>query len=341
MGFINILNELLSLLENGVKFIKISKKFYYEYNIKKLDIQHILEGVDEDSIDIYETFIVEGVISGLAPINEPKTYIDKTYKITDIFDINNEKIYELKVSSYPLPVSKFRCENENSIAFLYKGDVEKAFVFDYDEKEKKQILSENNKFIPILINNDLLIKNLNSRVELKVKIKRLNNLDSARLFKYKNEEYNELVNLFYDPYNIKINSIILEVVEIKSEIDKNIDLGKYSFGVEYTVNFNDIDNIQKEIGNACKDIKVEELNFNAFGVEKNKGIVPCKKDVYVNIVENSIGFYVEIDKNDRNIYRNKIRELEKVSKIVLKKLKRLGDIKISFISDEDKKSIFE
>lgn len=342
MEFVNILNNLLSLFERGEKVMEIGKNIYNEYNMKRLDIQHILESVDENKIDIDEIFIVEGIISGLAPINEPKTYIDKNYKITDIIDKNKEKIYELTVNSYALPVSKFKSENEKSIAFLYKEDLKEAFVFDYDKKEDKQILSEHNKFMPILINNDLLVKNLNSKVELKVKIKRINNLEAARIFNYKNEKYNELVNLFYDPYNMKVNSIILEVVEIKSEITKNIDLGRYSFGVEYTVDFRDsITDINMEMGNACKDIKVEELKFNVFGVENGKGIVPCKRDVYVNIFENSIGFYIEIDKNDRNIYRSKIRELEKASKIVLKKLKLLGDVKISFISDEDKKSIFE
>lgn len=331
----NVINELLSLIPKGEEFMEKGKKIYKEINIKKLDISNILQKLDDQEIDIEESFFIEGIISAMAPINEPKTYIESVYKFREG---TNKKTF-FSVEPYPLPISKYINDKDKLIAFLYNVDAESAFVFNFEKD--KQTIRDNNKFIPIVIDRNLLNKAINSKVEMKVRIKIVNINEANKIYKYKNEEFKKIVDLFYDPYNINVNSIILEVEEVINIIEKKIDLGRHSFGVEYKIIKEDYKDIESELIEACRDVSLKNLKIKALGIAgRNISIIPCRKDVYINISDNYIGFYIQIDANNRNSYRNKIKELQEVSKNVVDKLRLKGNVEISFISEEEKKVLF-
>lgn len=335
----NIVKLLLSFSEKGEKLMSFSKKIYKIYDevtMDIIDIGKILEMVDEQKIEIGKTFIVEGIISNMAPINEPETYMDRSCRFTN--GENGKTI--MKVEAYPLPVSKAIGDDEKSIAFLYGRNTERAFEFNCDYSNNEIIIKEENKFIPVMINSELLENIKNKKVKMKVKIKKINSDEASKMYSYKNDIFKELIGFCYDPYNIDVNAILLEVEEIINIKENKVDLGKHAFGIEYKISKTECENIERELGKACECVRFKPLNLKGLGIGKIN-IIPCEKDIYINIKDNYIGFYIKIDANNRILYREKLSELGYVVKKVLTQLKKIGQVEISFISDENKRLEFE
>lgn len=339
---INIIKELLSLVPSlvpkGENVMEFSKKAYNVLKMKELeDIATILERVDEQEIEYGELFIVKGIVSSMAPINEPKTYIDRICEFN-----KSEDTTVVAIRPYTLPISKSIEREGKVIAFMYGLEAEAVFEFDCDYTPPgRLIINNNNKFIPILLDNDLLNKIVNKKVEMKVKVKPISSKKAIEMYSYNNENFNELVEYFYDPYNVNISSFILEVEEVINLIEKKVDLGKYSFGIEYKIKKDDYSNIRNELIEACKKVTLKNISIKALCISDEVAIIPCERNVFININGNYKGFYIQIEANNRSIYRYKIRELQEVVKKVRNELKNLGEIEVSFISEEEKLVIFE
>ncbi|MCR1952679.1 hypothetical protein NSA50_16765 [Clostridium sp. DSM 100503] len=314
----------------------IGNEVIKEMNIKNIELSDILKLADEQAEEVYKTFKVKGVISNIAPINEPITYIDRVYQFRN--DENNETI--ISVIPYPLPISKCASKEEKTLAFLYGTDEDSAFEFDCDYEENKLLVNKRNKFVPILIENNLLSSVINKKVKIEVNMIILNSSKINNIYNYRNSEFSELVDLFHDIYNMNVNSIILELEKIIDVEDKKINLGKYSFGVEYKLTNYNCENIETELVKSCEGVRFKNFKIKLFRFPEI-GLIPCEKDVFIHIKDNYIGFYIKIDGSSRNLYRSKIKELEGVIQRVLSELKKIGQVEISFISDEEKKNLFE
>lgn len=336
---------LFSLFDNGGKMEKV-KLLYDEVSIKKLKLNEILELADRRKIDIEKSFKVRGYISRLAPIIEPNTYVNQINKV----DINSEKIdlekgektWTLSVKPYSLPVTNGYSENGKVIAFLYLDEADERFKFAIKDDNINLEIKESNKFIPIRLDEGLIYKYSNKVVELIVKVVVFNPEKVTEIYSYKTNEYKNICSWFYDIYNENIISIALDVEEVIKVIEEKKDDNKISFAVEYKLVSNKLS--ASEINDRKnKTIKKFSINssftkrINECGIQS----VLSYDDIFINTIDEYIGFYTIIDMNNRMDYRNKLRKLEST---VLKIKKALGkDIRtdISFISDYNKIDLFK
>ena len=334
MNYKKLIKSIFSQFDKGEKVIDMVGTLK-ECNIKSIDIRYLLEELDMKQININENIKVKGFLTKYAPLYEPTTYIDRCYKMSK----ESENYFSVIPCSPPVILNK-SLDEENTIAYLYIENVSRPFEFDSDDMETL-IVEERNKYIPIFIKISDLDIYSEKNVILECSIVKLYHNELEEYCKFRNKEYEEIISLFYDEYNEHIDFIALKCEDIlKEDIHKNIDL-KATFLIELELYSEKISDefIDKEIIKSIEKINPNNSKIKAFYHEDSlvKSYL-AKKDVSINVNGKYVGFYVITSLNNRNEYRNSMRELKNIISSFSKNINNNIDINISFISDYRKEN---
>ncbi|MGU8452284.1 hypothetical protein [Clostridium perfringens] len=349
MNFYKMIVEVLSLFEKGEKIMKFGS-IYRKNTMKDIDLKDILKEVDSQNLYLGESFKIKGFLSKYATVEEPKTYFMQSYKLGKIYleEKGGEfcRSAELKIKPCSMPVVKFKPienkEQENKIiAFIYSPHAKERFLLEINEGKTLKV-KEENKFIPIILNEDLIYNLSNKEVEMIVKAKAINFKIAEEVYSYKTESFNEIKDYFYNIYNENIVSIILECVELLDEHKVDVKDEVYCFGIEYKVTskFIKYDELCRRLDNILNkfcfnwDLK----GFVHDGIEVVSKI--SHTDIQMNICGQYVGFYMPIKINDRKNYKH---SLEKLRSLISRIMIMMGDNfewETTFISDYTKEYYF-
>lgn len=250
---------------------------------------------------------------------------------------------ELNVRPCSLPVSKFTSEQEDkTIAFIYSYNGEERFSLQVIDDGINLKVKDDNKFIPIILSENLMYNLSNKEVEMIVKAKAINFKVAEEVYSYRTESFNEIKDYFYNIYNENVVSIILECVEVLDEKKVDVKDELYCFGVEYKVTSDTIkyEELCRKLNSTLNKFSVQ-WDCNSFGHEKTD--IQSKlshTDIQMNVCKEYVGFYMSIKINDNKDYK---RSLEKLKSLVSRVKTRMGDNfiwKITFISDYMKEELF-
>lgn len=346
MNSYKVMQDLLSLSEKGEKIMEI-KDLYKKNTMESLKLNSILEKIDSQQLYVGEAFKVKGFLSKYAPVVEPKTYFIQSYKLGKIILKEEDgKVFrsaELNVRPCSLPVSKFTSEQEDkTIAFIYSYNGEERFSLQVIDDGINLKVKDDNKFIPIILSENLMYNLSNKEVEMIVKAKAINFKVAEEVYSYRTESFNEIKDYFYNIYNENVVSIILECVEVLDEKKVDVKDELYCFGVEYKVTSDTIkyEELCRKLNSTLNKFSVQ-WDCNSFGHEKTD--IQSKlshTDIQMNVCKEYVGFYMSIKINDNKDYK---RSLEKLKSLVSRVKTRMGDNfiwKITFISDYMKEELF-
>ncbi|CEP45782.1 Uncharacterised protein [[Clostridium] sordellii] len=337
------IKQLVSLSEKGEKIME-GISIVSDNTIKEVNILELLEKLDTREIPIDKNIIVSGFLSKYAPIYEPDTYYNQAYKISDVKEEGIDEygqyftLRDLIVEPVSPPVTRVDIQSGLNIAYLYIRGAEKPFILNTSKDEEGLKVENENKYIPILLEQKDFINLTEREVKIKCSINVINYKEVSKLLGFRNEEFRELYSLFYDMYNENVDCITLNLEDIIEVEDIKLDTLEIIYGVEYNCIPKKLDekNLKNYIiNNINKIINTDsgfKLNNRELDGRKIKAFL-VKEDIVVNINESKVGFYCKIDMKNRNNMRMKKRELKKFIDKFKYSMKNELDYEISFISD--------
>lgn len=337
-------NLIQILLENSKyqKGIEKMEKIKEEISLKEYSMDTLMKCLNSNDLKPYVYFEISGYLSSSACLEIPLTYHPEKRSILGIKQIyENGKIineFQMEVSKNNLPLCIPKKQDESRMGFLYL-DCNNRYEIDRDSSFKP-IITEKQKFIPVLLGNENYYYCIDSEVKLKCFVLPLDDILDNQISLIDEEEYKSVMSYFYNLYASKVNLYVLICNEIISTVKKNKVNEIVNFIVEYEILGNvSSREITESLGKFHHE-RYRDIQLTSFKVKNDnkRTIFLSRNGIFISVNKRNVGFSMDIDLNDNEKYMNKIKELESYISGIFYKLK--WQTELTFISDFRKEKIF-
>lgn len=337
------------LLEKSDKYAKTKGIYETSKNmkIKKVYLNEILDKLNNQELKMFDEIEVSGFLSKYACLCELNTFLPKKAVATNTQIVNNEKRNCFEIKSNSIPIVNIEDDNisDKEIMFLYQSDN----PFDFKNDGLELIVDMNNQFIPIIVDKNIFYDYMEKNVNLICEIIPMDISLVEKYFNYQSMNYRKLAKLFINTDFEKYPFIVLKSSKfIKEELDnENINSKqKIQFAVEYQLHLNDSYPDTEQL--------IERAIIKAFGkypyslktmpIKNDMGKIILshmrKEKIQIASIDNYIGFYIETNLNDIQMYKQDIQYLKEKCNLFKKEIRGMKKIELIFISDYRKKIEF-
>lgn len=336
MIFENVLKN--SKYYDSIKMVETTKNIV---NLKKYDLNDILNKINSKELIPFEQILIEGYISEYGCIEMPYTYSvaravpQKMETVYENGHLHREQVFSLEPSKIPMVYPENY--NDYKMCFLYRDNIDIDKI-DYDASDDIRIL-ERNKYIPCIINEVDFYKCNGHKVEIHCEVHPMNQ-ELCDIFLKMDKRFTDLFNYFIDPYSPFILGICLLCKSVKVKEDKVENQRVVLNSVEYEIINKDIN--EKVIDNKLKTT-IKKLNKEnlMYPIHKNglRFYFNNKDGIQIISKDNVFGFYIELHPDDIERYRSELKTFEDYISQFLKLIKLRT--RLSYVSDYRRKCFFE
>lgn len=268
----------------------------------------------------------------------PKTFVSGKIHAIYPYDLDkNEKSkfgFHYLEAGVPVKYNYLETDKNHALAMLYSADFSLNTISSGEADNYKSNATKNNLSIPIIINKKNYHKFIYKRIICFGKVEQLENDLLTRLSLSKDMLVTDLNMAFFNPFQMNIHQIYIynyQIKELKKEIEKETT---FSYCIELKIK-NEIkqEKIQEDLRSILHEYQNDKYRVNFLHFPQGGGtrFAVWKSVVYINIVKNYIGFYVDLTLNDiEKTIKNK-KELSKIVKTYMQNTKL--EYEVSYISD--------
>lgn len=339
---IKLLLEIFLKLIDKIPFFKkyMNKIEQWVYRVSHKDalVPSVFQDFNRGIINEKSRVKIEGVLLPYRFFKLPNSFSSTKMIVSNIDGLTKtkKKNVSFSYSIANIPITWMDEEKQGKhLVMLYPLDVNFDFKNTKINGLYETIISEQNKGIPVLIDDHLYHNVVGKKVACYGRISLLDKEIQSILIKDNSKLINELNNAYFNRYNNFVKGIQFDVVDIKIISSKIKINGKISYCYELKFN-KQIKNevIEKEIKDVLTRYFGNKYSIISFSIVQQKAaffLIPSDK-IYVVHRGRTVGFYVDIDLSDEENAKLLKEELVNMMKYIFDSISL--EYEISFSSED-------
>lgn len=334
-SLISMMNN-FSLLERGNSmFTKIKAKLFHE----KVEIPTLLNGLNERKLKLGDSIQIEGTLLPYYFSESPKTFVSSkamAFPMAALYGKEENTIGLMYLpTGIPIKYNYIEIDKKDVIAMLYPISYSLQTKVSGEADHYHSNAIDNNLAIPIKIRKQDYHRFLYKKIACLGKVMQMDDDLRKRISLSNDALVTDLNRAFINPFQMNIHEIYINGLQIKRQKKESKSQSLFSYCIEFRIK----DSAAQD--DILKDLRIilQNYNDNKFKVKylplaQGNGtiFVLWASNIYIQIVNNYIGFYVDLtlDEIDKTI-QDKER-LSKIAKFYMRNTEFTYEI--SYISDE-------